>query len=62
VYCFTQACIGTSSAYGALSREDVLDKWLENTTVQFVIDDEYCTQSAEQADSVLEVRYFDIFC
>ena len=51
-----QACIEKSPAYGALSREDILDKWLENTTVQFIIEDEYITRStANQEDSVLEV-------
>jgi len=50
--CFMQACIDESSAYGAMSRDDVLSKWLEHCAEShFVIDD----QSPAQADSVLEV-------
>jgi len=47
-----QACIDESSAYGELSREDILSKWLENCAAsQFVISD----RTPAQADSVLEV-------
>ena len=54
----SQACIDESSAYGSLSREDILANWLEHTTAQFVFDDQYSTQHADQADSMFEV--FDI--
>jgi len=44
-----------SFSYEALSREDILANWLENTTAQFVFDDQHTSKSMEQADSMLEV-------
>jgi len=55
---YIQACIDEPSTYGVLSRDDILSDWLEHTTAQLVIDDLYCTQSMDQADSMLEVYVF----
>jgi len=53
LYIVVQACVDESYAYGALSREDLLSKWLEHcANSHFVFDDH---QSPTRADSMLEV-------
>ena len=54
--CFNTQAWVDESAYGSLSREDMLTNWLEHCAAsEFVIDDCHSIQPESRADSVLEV-------